>query len=59
VKNLNDLAAILRNRPPMKKTYPVSNNAKHVASYWKHLRKAEKRRVNKSTRKLGKIHDQD
>lgn len=37
----------------MKKTYPVSNNAKHVASWWKHLRK-EKRRVNKSTRKIGK-----
>jgi hypothetical protein len=36
----------------VKKTYPVSNNAKAVASWHKHLRKTEKRRVNKSTRKL-------
>jgi hypothetical protein len=39
----------------VKKTYPVSNNAKAVASWRKHLRKTEKRRVNKSTRKLGRL----
>jgi hypothetical protein len=38
----------------MKKTYPVSNNARHVCSWRKHLRPEEKRRVNKSTRKIGR-----
>ncbi len=39
---------------PMKKSYDVSNNAKSPCSYHKHLRKDDQRRVNKSTRKLGK-----
>ena len=38
----------------MKKTYPVSNKARAVGSWWKHLRKPNKRRVWKSTRKLAK-----
>ena len=39
----------------MKKTYPVSHKARSCASWWKHLRPENKRRVNKSTRKLGKL----
>lgn len=38
----------------MKKTYDVSSNAKSPCSYHKHLEGDDKRRVNKSTRKLGK-----
>jgi hypothetical protein len=36
----------------MKKKYPVSNTAKSPCSYHKHLEADDKRRVNKSTRKL-------
>jgi len=39
----------------MKKNYPVSNKARAVASWHKHLRKTEKRRVNKSTRRILKL----
>jgi hypothetical protein len=38
----------------MKKTYPVSNKARHIASWHEHLRKTEKRRVWKSARKIAK-----
>jgi len=38
----------------MKSTYPVSKKARAISSWHKHLRKTEKRRVNKSTRKLFK-----
>jgi hypothetical protein len=38
----------------MKKTYEMSHKARAVACWRKHLRPEEKRRVNKSTRKLGK-----
>lgn len=38
----------------MKKTYPTSQKARSVAGWHKHLRKEEKRRVNKSIRKLAK-----
>ncbi len=38
----------------MKKKYPVSNNAKAPCSWHRHLEADDKRRVNKSTRKIGK-----
>lgn len=39
----------------MKKAYETSQKARTVAGWHKHLRPAEKRRANKSTRKLGKL----
>lgn len=38
----------------MKKTYQTSQKARTIAGWHRHLRKEEKRRVNKSTRKLAK-----
>jgi hypothetical protein len=38
----------------MKKKYDVSTNAKAPCSWHKHLEADDKRRVNKSTRKIGK-----
>lgn len=36
----------------MKKKYPVSHNAKSPCCWHKHLQADDKRRVNKSTRKI-------
>lgn len=36
----------------MKKTYPVSQKAKSLTGYHKHLRKEGKRFANKSTRRI-------
>ena len=40
----------------VKKTYPASKNARHIGRWAKHLRASEKRRVNKSTRRIQKLH---
>jgi hypothetical protein len=38
----------------MKKSYPVSKKARAIGGWRRHLRKEEKRRVNKSTRRENK-----